>query len=95
MNRMGSLNNMIRQATGADEEEQRAKERMELLLVAAKTKIESFRNQLDAGFTKLSYPHYGIDTFTEAMPMRPAARSNVEAYLDEMVRVWKKLESDR
>jgi hypothetical protein len=48
---MGSLTNMIRQVTGANEEEQRAKERMQLLLVAAKAKIESFRNQLDEAFT--------------------------------------------
>ena len=48
---MGSLTNMIRQATSEDEEERREKERMELLLIAAKSKIESFRNQLDEGFT--------------------------------------------
>lgn len=47
---MGSINNALRSVTGANEEEQRIKERLEILLMAAKAKLQAFREEINENF---------------------------------------------
>lgn len=47
---MGSLTNAIRSVTGQDENQKAIKQRLELLLLAAKAKIQSYRDELDEQF---------------------------------------------
>lgn len=48
---MGSINNALRSISGANEEEQRAKERLEILLMAAKAKLQAYRDEINENFT--------------------------------------------
>ncbi|WP_336688745.1 MULTISPECIES: hypothetical protein [unclassified Chryseobacterium] len=48
---MGSINNALRSISGANDEEQRAKERLEILLMAAKAKLQAFRDEINENFT--------------------------------------------
>src|SRR5689334_22073046 len=47
---MGSLTNAIRNTTGQDANEQAIKQRLELLLLAAKGKIRTYREELNEQF---------------------------------------------
>ncbi|HEU5137451.1 MAG TPA: hypothetical protein VFU13_20075 [Steroidobacteraceae bacterium] len=47
---MGSLSKLINDIDGASQDEKQQKERLEILLTLAKSKIDKFRTELDAGF---------------------------------------------
>lgn len=47
---MGSLTNALKNITGQDENEKAIKQRLELLLMSAKAKIKSYRDELDEQF---------------------------------------------
>lgn len=47
---MGSLTARLQQLTGQDQDEKEAKARVDLLLMAAKTKISAFRDEINAQF---------------------------------------------
>lgn len=47
---MGSINNALRSVSGSNEEEQRVKERLEILLMAAKAKLQAYRDEINENF---------------------------------------------
>lgn len=47
---MGSMTQALRSVTGADEAERRTKERLDLLLLAAKAKIQAYRDEINEAF---------------------------------------------